>query len=218
MPGKLIVIDGIDGSGKKTQTKLLVEHLKKNGARVETLDFPQYDSFFGKMVRAYLDGAYGDPTKINPRLASLLYAADRWDHADTIRQWLNDGATVVLDRYYTSNLIHQAPKLSDDQLDEFVEWLDQLEFEIFKIPKPNIVLFLDVDAQTAYSLITKRGAGHDGHEQLEHLKQSHRKSLALSKRFGWIVISCCDNGILLNIDTIAQKIRQTVNPFLAVDN
>src|SRR3989339_1553988 len=155
---KLIVIDGIDGSGKATQTKLLIEKLQSEQIPTETVDFPQYqNNFFGGMVRQYLDGQFGVPTTIDPKLASVLYAADRWESSQKIYNWLKENKTIILDRYTTSNLIHQGAKMTEDKLDEFIVWIDQLEFKTLQIPQPDLVIFLHVDAKTSYNLITKRG-------------------------------------------------------------
>ena len=180
--GKLIVIDGIDGSGKATQTKILVEKLRAEGKAVETMDFPQYqNNFFGGMVRQYLDGKFSPATEVNPYLASLLYAGDRWESAPKISQWLQEGKTVILDRYYTSNLIHQVPKLPESEVNEYISWLDKLEFEIFKIPKPDLVLFLYVPAAIAHQLIAKRGQGHDGHDALDYMQKTEKRCVSLAQ-------------------------------------
>ncbi len=224
---KLIVIDGIDGSGKATQAKLLVERLKRRrhssrlagspsdkdkNINVEYFNFPQYENnFFGKMIRQYLAGDFGKPTEIHPRLASILYAADRWESKTKLEQWLAAGKTVVVDRYYTSNLIHQGAKLPPEQLDEFINWINELEFNIFKIPKPDIVIYLHVPATVANQLITARGQGHDGHENVAHLKTAEQRCLYLAKKLGWTKIECCDNLKLLPVEEISEKIWQALN-------
>jgi len=205
--GKLIVIDGLDGSGKATQTKILVNRLKTEGHEAETLDFPQYtQNFFGGMVRQYLDGKFGPATKVDPRLASLLYAADRWESSEKIKQWLAADKIVILDRYYTSNLIHQTPKLEEAEIDDFISWIEKMELEIFKIPKPDLVLYLHVDAQTSHNLIAKRGQGHDGHDELEYMKLTEKRCQFLTKKLGWRTVECCQTGQILSIEKIAQLI------------
>lgn len=213
--GKLIVIDGIDGSGKATQTKILHERLEKQGLEVQTIDFPQYNkNFFGGLVRQYLDGKFGEPTKVDPKLASVLYAADRWESSEIIKDWLTQGKIVIIDRYYTSNLIHQSAKLTEPEIDDFITWLHELEMETFKIPEPNLVVFLHVDAQTSFDLITKRGEGHDGHDTIEHLKIAEKRCLYLANKLKWLTIECCEDNHLLDIEKISNKIWLEIQPLL----
>ncbi|MBI2668559.1 deoxynucleoside kinase [Candidatus Woesearchaeota archaeon] len=207
MNGQLIVIDGIDGSGKATQTKLLGERLRNAGHHVETMNFPQYEhTFFGKMVRRYLNGEFGNPTEVNPYLASLLYALDRFESAGKLVQWLREGKTVVLDRYYTSNLIHQGAKMEEAALEQYQQWLDAAEFEVLKIPKPDVVIFLHVDARTSLKLISQRGLGRDGHDTLEHLQTAEKRCVYLAQKLGWKTIECCREGRIRSLDEIHEEV------------
>lgn len=210
--GKLIVLEGIDGSGKKTQTKLLVERLSADGVAVRTLDFPRYtDNFFGAVVRRYLDGEFGSATAVDPHLASLLYAADRWESAAQLRTWLDDGCTIVLDRYASSNLIHQAIKVSAGRRPAFISWIQRMEFEIFKIPMPTLTLFLHVPAEIAFSLIGKRGAQRDGHERdRDFLSASEAQCVTLAKQFAWRTIECAAHGAMRPQEDIAREIYQAL--------
>ncbi|OGG95638.1 dTMP kinase, partial [Candidatus Kuenenbacteria bacterium RBG_16_41_7] len=160
MKGKLIVIEGIDGSGKATQTKKLVEYFRSQGRRVETFSFPRHgQKFFGLLVDEYLNNEFGDAAKFNPKVASLFYACDRWEVKEMILNWLNAGKTVVLDRYVTSNMGHQLSKLkTTKEKNALLNWLIELEFKTFKIPKPDLVIFLDVDADTASKLMAQRSS------------------------------------------------------------
>lgn len=213
--GKLIVIDGIDGSGKATQAKILVEKLKAESYQVETIDFPQYENnFFGKMVRRYLNGEFGKPNDVNPYLASILYAGDRFESAKTIENWLEEGKMVVVDRYYTSNLIHQTPKLEQEKISDYINWEEKLELDIFKIPKPDFVIYLHVAADVAFDLIAKRGQGYDGHDTIEHLREAEKKCLELSKGLGWLLIECQNQKEIKKIEDISAEIWQKVKPLL----
>ena len=209
--GKLIVIDGIDGSGKTSQTKIIFEKLKCNGYPIETLKFPQYNkNFFGGMVKRYLDGEFGLATEVNPYLASLLYAADRWESSKIISNWLDEGKNVLLDRYYTSNLIHQASKLSASEIDKFITWDEKVELEVFNIPKPNLIIFLHLDAEIARDMISTRGEGLDGLDTIEHMKKSEIQCLKMAEKAGWKKIECAKDNKILPIEKISDLIYQEV--------
>src|SRR3989338_10682321 len=142
--GKLIVIEGIDGSGKTTQFQRLVDRLTATGFTIKNIHFPRHQTpFFGNMVDDYLNGRFGDPAAINPYLASLIYACDRWEVKKTMDDWLAAGDIIVLDRYLTSNMGHQLGKIQgDDQRDQYLAWLTELEHETFHIPRPDRVFYL----------------------------------------------------------------------------
>lgn len=159
MKGKLIVIDGADGAGKATQTKLLVDKLRAEGRQVETMDFPQYtQNHFGKLLRESLDGKHGNFLGLDPKIASTIYAADRFESAPKVRAWLEEGVTVVLDRYVSSNMLHQASKLTNeaDRI-EFLNWLDTTEHGIFGIPRPDVILYLDIPYEVRKHLMDADG-------------------------------------------------------------
>src|SRR3989344_53264 len=156
--GKLVVVDGIDGSGKATQVGLLAERFRQSGIRFKTIDFPRYyDNFFGRMIGSYLSGIYGDFIKVDPRLASVLYAADRFEASKDIRKWVESGYVVIADRYVSANQIHQGGKIKDKKARrEFLKWLDEMEYDIFQIPKPNLVIYLDVPFEVSKSWLEKK--------------------------------------------------------------
>ncbi|MAF13381.1 MAG: dTMP kinase [Parcubacteria group bacterium] len=215
MSGKLIVIDGIDGSGKATQTDILVKKLKQKGQAVETVDFPQYtQNFFGGMVRKYLDGQFGIPTEVDPYLASILYAGDRFESSQKIKDWLAADKLVVLDRYYTSNFIHQTTKMAEGEIDDFISWEHKLEFEIFKIPEPDLVIYLHVEPKIAYQLVSKRGSGHDGHDTLDHMRKAEQRSTLLADKLNWTTVKCSDGKKPLAIEKISQKIFKEVKKII----
>lgn len=217
MKGKLIVIDGTDGSGKHTQTVLLLKNLRAAGYKVATLDFPQYyKNFFGALVGKYLAGDFGDPTKISPYLASVLFAADRFESSDKIRRWLKEGRIVILDRYVSANQIHQGAKIRDTKTrKEFLTWLDKMEFGVFKLPRPDAIIYLHVDPEIARRLVAKkaaraytRGKKRDGHEgNLAFQRASVHQSLKLVRSMNkWKKIECVARGQILPPDQIAEKV------------
>lgn len=225
MKGKLLVIDGTDGSGKHTQTVALIKRLKKSGRKVATLDFPQYyKNFFGALTGKYLAGDFGDPTKISPYLASVLFAADRFESSGKIRGWLKKGYIVVLDRYVSANQIHQGAKIHDAKTRrEFLSWLDKMEFGVFELPRPDAIIYLHVDHKTAHALVAKkaaraytRGKTHDGHEgNLAFQRASEEQSLKLVREMNnWQKIECVERGQMLPPDQISEKVWTVLKKIL----
>jgi len=225
--GKLIVLDGTDGSGKATQTKILVQQLKKTGKKVQTIDFPQYEkNFFGKMLGECLIGKYGNWVEIDPHIASVLYAADRWESSLKIKKWLEDGFCVIADRYVSSNQIHQGGKiLKKTQRQEFLAWLDQMEFKILKIPRPDLVLYLDVPLEFSQKLMAQtKNLGKkkyqkgqtDLHENnIQHLLNAKKSALKLvQEKNNWVRIDCVKDHQLLSIEEINSLIWQAVEKII----
>jgi dTMP kinase len=213
MIGKLIVLDGTDGSGKATQTKKLLARLIAEKFAAETLDFPQYENnFFGRLVRRFVDGEFGKPADINPYLATVIYAADRFQSSGKIKQWLTEGKIVVLDRYASANQIHQGSKIIDDaEREKFLNWLDEMEFGVFGIPRPDLVIYLDVSTATAQGLMHNRGGQDKTENDIAHQVASREQSLRLiSKLNNWQRIICEENGQILPIDAIHEKIWAAV--------
>ncbi len=218
MEGKLIVIEGVDSSGKATQTKKLIENLREEGQDVETFDFPRHGKkFFGLLVDKYLNNEFGDATKLDAHIASLFFACDRWEAKDMINNWLKEGKTVILDRYATSNMAHQAVKMKDKK-DEFLEWLHELEFEVFKIPKPDQVLYLDVPIKIVTELMDKRegkeyiNGDKDGHESdTGYLKATRQIYLYLCEKYDyWQIIECTGKDGLLTREEIADSVIENL--------
>lgn len=216
MAGKLIVIDGADGAGKATQTKLLVDKLRAEGRQVETMDFPQYtQNHFGKLLRESLDGKHGNFLGLDPKIASTLYAADRFESAPKIRAWLEAGVTVVLDRYVSSNMLHQASKLAvvDDRR-EFLGWLDTIEHGVFNIPRPDVIIYLDIPYE-----VRKRLMDADGNrielDQVERDEEYNRAAEAqatelLAHLNNWQSITCTVGDSLRSKDAIHDDVYQAV--------
>lgn len=189
--GRFIVIDGTDGSGKATQTNLLVEELKLNGYDVVVTDFPQYGQKSAGAVEEYLNGKYG---QVNPRAASVFYAIDRFDASFKIRKWLEEGRIIVSNRYVTANAGHQGGKISDEaERMKYFKWLNDLEYNIFGIPKPDLNIILHMPAEIAQKLVDQKsaeqreyagGKKRDLHEaDLSHLKNAERVYLEIAKLF-----------------------------------
>lgn len=207
--GKLIVIEGIDGSGKSLQSALLSERLKKEAFKVKFIKFPQYeDNFFGKMARRYLNGEFGGVGAVNPYLASMLYAFDRWESKEKILKWLKQEYIVVCDRYADSNKIHQAGKLGNkEEKDKLLRWLDSLEYEVLGIPRPDVVFYLDVELSAALELMKLQEKKKDIHESdADYLKASQLEARRLAKKYGWVRIDCVKNGKILPPQEIHEKI------------
>lgn len=221
--GKLVVIDGIDGSGKATQVKILKNRLTKEGFKVKTIDFPKYDTnFFGKLIGEFLTGKYGDFVKMNSRAVSVLYAADRYESSSEIKKWLESGCVVIADRYATANQIHQGGKISDlKERKDFMKWLDKMEYGVFKIPKPDLVLYLDVPYEVSKARLQEKAAidkkkylkgGKDiVEENLRYLKDSRASALLLAKENkNWVKVECCSGKVCMNPDEVGEEVYKVV--------
>jgi len=220
MGGKLIIIEAGDGSGKATQTSKLYERLCREGYRVKKVEYPNYDSPSSALIKMYLQGEFGtDPDKVNPYAASAFYAVDRY--ASYIKDWkkfYDEGGIVLADRYTTSNMVHQAAKIIDnDERQRFLDWLWDFEFNLFQLPRPDCVVFLDVPPSVSSRLIANRANKFTGqqtkdiHEgSLKHLQASYNNALMVAKRYGWIRIDCVRDGRLKSVDEIHQQIYQAV--------
>ncbi|MFA6353803.1 MAG: dTMP kinase [Candidatus Paceibacterota bacterium] len=229
--GKLIVIDGTDGSGKATQTNLLVKHFKKDGKKVLVIDFPDYYSnFFGKFIGHCLSEQYYNFVKVHPKIASVLYAADRFESKNKIEKWLSQGNIVIANRYASANQIHQGGKIANTKKREsFLKWLAEMEYEIFKIPKPDAIFYLSVPIPIVLTLIHERNKGkkrnylgkkkdkkEDVHEKdVQFLENSRKSALWLAKtQKGWIKIECVKNNILESRENIHQEIYEKIKKII----
>ncbi len=218
--GKFIVIDGTDGSGKATQTKLLVDRLEKEGYSVKTIDFPQYETKSASMVENYLLlGKYGTADEVGPYKASIFYACDRYDASFKIRKWLDEGNIVIADRYVGSNMAHQGGKIEDkSEREKYFEWNYDLEFRIFNIPKPDINFILHVKAEISQRLAKERESSdkRDIHESdINHLKKAEETYLELSTEYNeFQLIECVEDEKLLSIEDIQEKLYQKVKEII----
>lgn len=204
--GKLIVVEGTDGSGKTTQVEALCLRLKKENILYESIRFPQYkENIFGKLIRECLDGKHGDFISLSPKIASVLYACDRFETIGKIKKWLKEGKIVIADRYVSSNQIHQGGKIRDEkQRLEFLNWLGVMEYGVLGVLKPDIVFYLDVPHEISLELISDRKGVKDlADSNFEYLKNSKEVGKYMLKREDfWIKINCAPKGKLLSVEDI----------------
>ena len=211
MSGKLIVIEGLDGSGKSTQLELLRQNLGERPARY--IKFPNYESDSSALVRMYLGGQFGThPQDVNAYAAASFYAVDRYAgfKSDWGRDWLS-GTVILCDRYVTSNAIHQAGKLPHDEWGEYVDWLYDFEFDKLGLPRPDAVIYLDMPIEISQRLMSGRYNGDEGkkdiHERdIEYLHNCRRAALFAAERMGWNVIACADGSEPRSREDIAADV------------
>ena len=211
--GRLIVIEGLDGSGKATQAALLAEAFAKQGRNTREVSFPDYKSESSALVRMYLAGCFGEnPLDVNAYAASSFYAVDRY--ASFKSDWgrfYREGGIVIADRYTTSNAIHQCSKLPEGEWPGFLEWLFHFEYDLLGIPAPDLVIYLLVDPAVSQRLLHDRYHGHDEekdiHEKnLEYLYHSRQAADYCAATLGWRSIVCQENGQMRTIDDIHKSI------------
>lgn len=222
--GKFIVIDGTDGSGKTTQVALLTEKLKKDGHKVKVVDFPEYyKNFFGKFIGHCLSEQYYNWLNIHPKIASVMYAADRWESSEDIRKSLEDGYIVIANRYVSANQIHQGGKIkSAKKRADFMKWLDEMEYKVFKIPKPDITLYLSLPINIVLKLLDDRNSSKMKREYLKKKKDVHendvnflinsRKSALklVKENKNFIKIECSRKGGILSREEIHEMVYKEI--------
>ncbi len=221
--GKLIVIDGTDGSGKATQVSLLEARLKKEGHTVKLVDFPEYyKNFFGKFIGHCLSEQYYNFINVHPKIASVLYAADRFESKKQIEAWLAKGYIVLANRYVSANQIHQGGKIANAKKREaYLEWLDEMEYNVFKIPRPDIVLYLSVPFELSVKMMKERnktsarnylGKKKDVHEvDIAFQKNSRKSALWLSETLkNFIKIDCAPKKEILSREEIHELVYEKV--------
>ena len=221
--GKLIVFEGTDGTGKSTQYARACKRLEAQGVRFQNIKFPQYDEPSSALIKMYLAGEFGkDPDAINPYAASTFYAVDRY--AGFARGWkafYDEGGVIVCDRYTTSNAVHQGSKLQGEKQAEFFTWLYDLEYDKMGLPRPDLVLCLDMPTELAHLLREKRdtqGVGDaDIHEHAEqYLARCRETARQAAKHYGWTLISCVKDGRLRSIEDIHEEIYRHIAACLEV--
>lgn len=222
--GKLIIIEGTDGSGKQTQTELLYQKLCSQNKKVKKITFPNYKSPASEPVKMYLAGEFGSDAKsVNVFASSTFYAVDRY--ASYKKDWesfyKNDGI-IISDRYTTSNMVHQASKIDDEiEKEKYLEWLMDLEWNKIAIPKPDLVIFLDVPFEFSQELMKNRDnkitgdSKKDIHEiDKEYMKKSYINAKELAKKYRWKIISCVENDNLKSIESINNEILKEVEKII----
>ena len=219
--GKLIVIEGTDGSGKSTQFRALTERLQKDGKAFKTLVFPRYSEPSSALIRMYLGGEFGsNPADVNAYAASAFYAVDRYaSYKQDWGQWYEDGGLIVSDRYTTSNAVHQASKEQGQAQEEFLKWLYEFEYDKLELPRPDLTIYLDVPTDFTEKLLRSREAATnttaDIHEQdTAYLATCRRTGRAAAKYYGWTVVNCVQDGNMRSIEDIHEEIYRYVRQCL----
>lgn len=216
--GKIIVIEGTDGSGKRTQAEKLYERLKTEGKDVMMHSFPTYDSASCGPVKMYLNGEFGTDMQVDAYQASILYATDRLcTYLAEYKKFYENGGILILDRYVTANMLHQASKLgSREEIDKFLDWVEELEFNTLKLPKPDKVIYLDVPLDIRHVLATSRGAYKSGkardihEENEEHMSKAYKNGKYVTEKYNWQVITCANNTGMRTMDDIHNEIYNNV--------
>jgi dTMP kinase len=197
--GKLIAIEGIDGSGKATQAELLATALGARGVRCARFSFPRYDSSFGGLVGRFLDGDFGKLDAVDPHFSALLYAGDRFEAKEGLESALSSGQIVLADRYVGSNLAHQTARVAPAQRAEFLGWLRHLEYGIYGLPPEDLVIYLRLRPAEAQRLVGRKAARSYTRQTLDlqetdcgHLEQARQMYEVLAAERNWVTVECFD--------------------------
>ena len=211
--GKLIVLEGTDGSGKSTQFRLMTERLNREARQFRKLVFPRYQEESSALIRMYLGGAFGtNPSDVNAYAASAFYAVDRFaSYKQDWGQWYEEGGLIISDRYTTSNAVHQSSKEPEETRESFLKWLYEFEYEKLGLPKPDLTIYLDMPTDFTETLMRSReastGTHADIHEKdMAYLAECRRAGRAVADFYGWTVIECVREGTLRSIEDIHQDI------------
>ncbi|MBQ6718423.1 MAG: deoxynucleoside kinase [Clostridia bacterium] len=211
--GKLIVIEGLDGSGKSTQLELLPQNLLKQGIESKTVSFPDYDSDSSALVKMYLGGRFGNrPDDVNAYAASLFYAVDRFaSYKTTWGDYYNQNGVIVSGRYTTSNAVHQTSKMPENEWKDFLDWLYDLEYNKVGIPKPDKVIFLDMPIEVSQKLLSGRYKGDEAKKDIHesdtaYLDKCRKAAMFTANYSGWTIIPCSEDGEPRTIEDISKDI------------
>ena len=217
--GKLIVLEGIDGSGKRTQLDMLARAVSERDVLLSQISFPRYDGFFGKLVARFLNGDFGPLDAVDAHFSALLYAGDRYEARSRIESELSVGRTILADRYIGSNLAHQGARVRREDRGEFIHWLKKLEYEIYMLPAEDLVIYLRVPVAEAHRLVGQKGARNYTKLQrdilessIAHLEAATEVYDELAQQPNWVRIECFDakSGALRSPDTIHAEILQAI--------
>lgn len=221
--GKLIVIEGTDGSGKSTQFRMLSEHLEKDAVTFKHIVFPRYSEESSALIRMYLGGQFGDkPSDVNAYAASAFYAVDRFaSYKMDWGKWYEEGGLVLSDRYTTSNAVHQASKEPEEKQGDFLGWLYDFEYDKLGLPRPDLTIYLDVPTDFTEKLLRHREADTntkaDIHEKdMQYLATCRNTGRKAAKFYGWTVIQCVKDGAMRSIEDIHEEIYRHVKNCLEV--
>ena len=215
MKAPFIIFDGGDGTGKATQAKMTFDQLELVGykGQVKHIDFPQYkENFMGRILFDCKEGKYGDFSQVLPQAASLIYAGDRFESKEKIEKWLMEKNIVISDRYVSANQIHQGGKIGDpEKRRRFIKWLEDLEYGFLRLPRPDIVIYLDAEVSTALKNIAKRGNADNLEKNRVYLENSRESALAIAEEDeSWVKIKCDKDGHMLLPEIINKMIMKTL--------
>ena len=215
--GKLIVIEGTDGSGKSTQFKALTQRLQKENTEFRTLVFPRYSEPSSSLIRMYLGGEFGNkPSDVNAYAASSFYAVDRYaSFKQDWGQWYTDGGLIVSDRYTTSNAVHQTSKEPENKQDAFLKWLYEFEYDKLGLPRPDLTIYLDVPTDFTEKLLRGREEATNTHadiheRDMEYLATCRKIGKKAAGYYSWTVIECVRDGVMRTIEDIHEEIYRHV--------
>ena len=219
--GKLIVIEGTDGSGKSTQFRMLSQHLNQDGREFKHIVFPRYDQESSALIRMYLGGQFGSkPSDVNAYVASSFYAVDRYaSYKMDWGEWYENGGLILSDRYTTSNAVHQASKEAPEDREKYLHWLYDFEYDKLKLPCPDLVIYLDVPTDFTEKMLRSREAATntkaDIHEQdMTYLATCRETGRTAAAYYGWTVINCVADGKMRSIEDIHEEIYRHVQTCL----
>lgn len=217
MSGKLIVLEGIDGSGKSTQYARLCERFESDGVKFRRVVFPRYDNESSALIRMYLSGEFGmEPSDVNAYAASAFYAVDRFASYKTDwGEWYRNGGVVLCDRYTTSNACHQGSKLTEAELPEFLNWLAEFEYKQLELPRPELVIYLNTELSLSLDQLRQRqkvtdDSGDIHENNTEYLLQTLRTGRYAAAHYNWRVVNSIENGQRRSIEDIHEEIYSAV--------
>ena len=212
MKGILLAMEGTDGSGKHTQSKLLAERLEKDGREVAFFSFPRYETFFGKLVKTYLRVEFGSLNEVKPEFASLLYSLDRLDALPKIEELLKQGKIIVCDRYTASNVALQAAKFQGEERKQFIEWIECVES---RLPIPGLTIFFDLPVKVSAKLMHSRQREKDIHElDLNYLEATRQVYAGLSRKRNWLRVECASGLGIKSREEIHKLVWKKAQEYL----